>query len=70
MAIPEEIRNVARPKNTIVVKRGNGPLQYAVVERVGCKRVGESNIPVNGYTVGHIIDGSFVAISDQVAQRK
>jgi hypothetical protein len=70
MAIPEEIRNVARPKNTIVVKRGNGPLQYAVVERVGCKRVGESNIPVNGYTVGHIIDGSFVAISDQVARRK
>lgn len=70
MAIPEEIRNVARPKNTIVVKRGNGPLKYAVVQRVGCKRVGDSNIPVNGYTVGHIIEGAFVAISDPVAQRK
>jgi hypothetical protein len=35
MAIPVEIRSVERPKNTIVVKRGNGPLQYAVVERVG-----------------------------------
>jgi transposase len=70
MAIPEEIRKVERPRNTIVVKRGNGRLKYAVVERVGCKRVGDSNIPVNGYTVGHIIDGAFVAISDPVAQRK
>jgi hypothetical protein len=69
MAIPVEIRSVERPKNTIVVKRGNGPLQYAVVERVGCKRVGESNIPVNGYTIGHIIDGAFVPVSEPVAQR-
>ena len=70
MAIPEVIRSVERPKNTIVVKRGNGPLQYAVVERIGCKRVDESNIPVNGYIIGHIIDGSFVPVTDPVAQRK
>jgi len=28
MAIPKEIREVERPKNTIVVRRGNGPLMY------------------------------------------
>jgi len=60
MAIPEEVRTVERPRNTIVVKRGNGPLKYAVAERVGCKQVGESNVPVNGCTVGHIIQGSYV----------
>jgi hypothetical protein len=32
---------------------------YAVVERVGCKRVGNRNVPVNGSTVGHIIQPAF-----------
>ena len=70
MAIPEAIRKIERPRNTIVVKRGNGPLMYAVVERVGCNRVGDCNVPVNGYTVGHIIQGAFVAYSDSVSRRK
>jgi hypothetical protein len=70
MAIPEEIRKVERPRNTIVVKRGNGPRMYAVVERVGCKRVGNRNVPVNGRTVGYIMQGMFVAYSDSVSQRK
>ena len=70
MAIPEAIRKVERPRNTIVVKRGNGSLMYAVVERVGCKRIGDRNVPVNGYTVGHIIQGAFVACSDSVSRRK
>jgi hypothetical protein len=70
MAIPEAVRKVARPRNTIVVKRGNGSLMYAVVERVGCNRVGDRNVPVNGYTVGHIIQGAFVACSDSLSRRK
>ncbi|MDY0289197.1 MAG: transposase [Sphaerochaeta sp.] len=70
MAIPEAVRKVQRPKNTIVVRRGNGPLMYAVVERIGCKRVGESNVPVNGYTVGHIIQGAFIPYVEAVSQRK
>ena len=61
MAIPEAIRKIERPRNTIVVKRGNGPRMYAVVERVGCRRVGDRNVPVNGCTIGYIIQGAFVA---------
>ncbi|MEA5106066.1 MAG: transposase [Sphaerochaeta associata] len=70
MAIPEAVRKVERPRNTIVVRRGNGPLMYAVVERIGCRRIGDSNVPLNGYTVGHIIQGAFVPSSDAVSQRK
>jgi hypothetical protein len=70
MAIPDAVRQVERPRNTIVVKRGNGPLMYAVVERIGCRHVGGSNIPVNGYTVGHIVQGSFVPCGDSVSQRR
>lgn len=38
MAIPEEIRRVARPKNTVVVLSGTkGANLYAVRERAGFK---------------------------------
>ena len=61
MAVPEEIRRVERPTNTVVVDRGgNGPKRYAVVERVGCRRVNGKNRPVDGRTVGHIISGGYV----------
>ena len=61
MAVPEEIRRVERPTNTVVVDRGgNGPKRYAVVERVGCRRVNGKNRPVDGRTVGHIICGRYV----------
>ena len=61
MAVPEDIRKVERPRNTVVVDRGgNGPRRYAVVKRVGCRRVGTRNVPVNGPTVGHIIAGRYV----------
>lgn len=61
MAVPEEIRRVKRPRNTVVVDRGgNGPKRWAVVERVGCRRVGGRNLPVDGKTVGHIIQGRYV----------
>lgn len=70
MAVPEKIRKIARPTNTIVVERGNGPLRYAVVERVGCRRVDGRNVPVNGATVGHIIGGAFVEARSPVARRR
>ena len=70
MAIPEEIRNVERPVNSVVVDHGGcGPLRYAVIERVGCKRVDGRNVPVDGRTIGHIVEGCFVAILDDVASR-
>lgn len=57
MAIPENIRNIARPKNTIVKLIGD---KYAVIERVGCTRKNGKNIPVNGSVIGHIIDNKYV----------
>ena len=60
MAVPEEIRKVERPVNTIVLDHGgNGIYRYAVLERTGCRRVGGSNRPVTGGTIGHIIDRKF-----------
>ncbi len=64
MSVPEEIRRVERPVNTIVVDRGgNGMYRYAVIERVGCKRKNGMNQPVSGSTVGHIVDGEYVPCS-------
>lgn len=61
MAVPEEIRKVERPTNTIVLDHGgNGPYRYAVLERIGCRRKNGHNQPVTGGTVGHIIDMTFV----------
>ncbi|MFA6844414.1 MAG: hypothetical protein WCR02_01675, partial [Sphaerochaetaceae bacterium] len=60
MAVPEEIRNVERPRNTIVIDNGTGCKRYAVIQRVGCRRENGRNLPVNGKTVGHIIDNVFV----------
>ena len=64
MAVPEEIRAVERPVNTVVVDHGgNGPRRWAVIQRVGCRRVNGSNRPVDGGTVGHIVGGRFVPLS-------
>ena len=60
MAIPKEILGIERPKNTIVVAYGVNKDRYAVIQRVGCKRVGERCIPINGPTIGHIVDGKYV----------
>ena len=68
MAIPEAIRNVERPVNSVVVDHGGcGPLRYAVIERVGCRHVNGRNMPVDGRTIGHIVEGVFIAIRDEVA---
>ena len=70
MAVPEEIRKVERPKNTKVVDHGGtGLRRYAVIARTGCKRVDGKNIPVEGGTVGHIIDGRFVPMEHEDLRR-
>lgn len=62
MAVPEEIRMVGRPVNTIVEDRGkDGPFCYAVRERNGVRYVkGGNPMPRNGHVIGHIIDGRFL----------
>jgi len=62
MAVPESIRRVERPVNTVVYDNGtDGPLRYAVRDRVGIKYIpGGNPQPMNGHVIGHIIDGKFV----------
>ena len=47
MGVPEEIRRIKRPTNTIV-------------KRIGCKRRNGRNVPVNGPVIGHIENGAYV----------
>jgi transposase len=65
MAIPKEVLGVERPRNTVVYSYGKDGSKYAVKKRVGCKRVGGRNLPVNGPTIGHIVAGRFVAIEEK-----
>ena len=57
MGIPEEVRAVPRPKNTVVVRSGSG---YRVRQRTGCRNVDGRRVPVDGGYIGSIIDGKFV----------
>ena len=68
MAIPEEIRRVARPKNTVVVQSGSkGANLYAVRERAGFKYGPKGNPqPINGRIIGHIVDGRYVPLHDDL----
>ena len=63
MPIPREILDVKRPKNTVVIRYGKNKDLYAVRQRIGCKNVDGRHIPVNGPTIGHIVDGIYVPIS-------
>lgn len=63
MPIPKEILTIERPKNTIVYVTSVG--NYGVKKRIGCKYVNGKNRPVNGPTVGHIIDGKYVPIEEK-----
>ena len=69
MAVPEEIRKVPRPVNTVVDDNGReGPLRYAVRERAGTKYVpGGNPQPRNGRVIGHIADGRFVPNMEDTA---
>lgn len=62
MAVPEHIRKVERPSNTVVTDSGRDiPLRYAVRERQGVTYVKNGNPqPKNGRFIGHIIDNKFV----------
>lgn len=72
MAIPEEIRKVPRPANTVVVETGReGPNHYAVRERNGVKYVAGGNPqPQNGKVIGHIWNGEFVPKEEKVVVDK
>lgn len=54
--VPESIRRIARPTNTIVAATAREGV-YLVRERKGYK----NGMPVNGAVVGHIVDGRYVA---------
>ena len=62
MAVPESVRKVERPVNTIVEDSGRDTMyRYAVRERGEIVYESGSNPrPKNGKVVGHIIDGKFV----------
>lgn len=64
MSVPEYIRKVERPKNTVVVDSGVDALyRYAVRKRKQsvCKK-GKNPSPRNGAVIGHIIDGKYVPL--------
>jgi hypothetical protein len=69
MAVPESIRLVERPVNTIVDDNGReGPFRYAVRERAGTKYVAGGNPqPRNGRVIGHIIGFKFVPKIEKTA---
>lgn len=64
MSIPKEILEVNRPKNTIVYAYGKNKDRFAVKERIGCKYNQGRRIPITGSTIGHIINGKYVPMSD------
>ena len=71
MAIPEEIKRVVRPKNTIIKENKNGgKYRYMVVQRIGCKRVNGKNVPINGSVIGHIIGNAYVEGRRSVTERE
>ena len=65
MRVPETIRKVARPVNTVVEDSGrDGPNRYLVRERSSIRYVpGGNPQPKNGKVIGHIIDGVYVPVS-------
>ena len=62
MPIPQNILAVQRPVNTVVISYGKNNDLYAVRRRTGCKYVKGRRVPVNGPTIGHIVDGVYVPI--------
>ena len=60
MPIPKEILAVERPKNTVVIVYGKNKDRYAVRQRIGCKYDNGRHIPINGPTIGHIVDGKYI----------
>ena len=69
MAVPEYIRKVPRPVNTVVVDNGkDSPNRYAVRERAGTKYIRDGNPqPKNGKVIGHIFNGTYIPLHDKTA---
>ena len=69
MSIPEEIRRVPRPTNTVVVLSGSkGAKLYAVRERAGVTYGANGKPqPINGRVIGHIFGGKFVPLIAPIA---
>ena len=63
MAVPEEIRAVPRPKNTVVIAYGKNKNLYAVRQRSGCVYQNGRRLPVSGQIIGHIINKEYVPIT-------
>ena len=70
MAIPENIRKVPRPVNTVIVDNGKDrPNRYAVRERAGIKYIQNGNPqPKNGKVIGHIFEGAYVPLGGKTAE--
>lgn len=64
MPIPKDILAVRRPKNTVVIAYGKNKDLYAVRKRIGCRNDNGRHLPVNGPTIGHIINYQYVPIDD------
>ena len=70
MSIPENIRAVPRPTNTVVVLSGTGRYRYAVRQRSGTKYDANGKAqPINGAIIGHIIDGRYVAKETKIVSQ-
>lgn len=69
MPIPQDILSVPRPKNSVVIAYGKNKSLYAVRQRVGCRNDNGRHLPINGPTIGHIIDGVYVPIDKDSPER-
>jgi hypothetical protein len=64
MPIPKDVLAVKRPVNTVVIAYGKHKDRYAVRQRVGCRNIGGRRLPINGPTIGRIVDGVYVPASE------
>lgn len=71
MAVPESVRKVKRPVNTIVEDSGRDTVyRYSVRERGEIVyESGGNPRPKNGRVIGHIIDGVFVPRAEKTAEK-
>ncbi len=72
MGVPEEIRKVARPTNTVVIDNGgDGPKRWAVRARKssGTYVPGKNPMPINGGIIGHIVNGVYVPLVEPLAEK-
>ena len=69
MGVPESIRKVPRPVNTVVTDNGKDTMfRYPVRERSKVIYVPDGNpSPRNGKVIGHIINGEYVPLSEKTA---